>query len=281
MLGSSLVQWGYWPIGQHHDLPSHKNPGLELVYIRRGHVQWQVEGRIESVPPGSVFFTFPWETHGSVTDQSIGCELFYAVVRLKRTTGRRLRFDHRLGLANVAQKTLSHQALRSTRRCFRATQRLSVLLPELIVEAKRAKPDQSAIDALVRLLLIELTRSISRDPPPSQEPAAAERAVKELVARLPTQCHQPWSLAAMAAACRLGRTRFADLLKQLTGDTPMMVVGRARIERAKRLLRHTDRPITQIALDCGFASSQHFAHNFRAYTGITATTYRASNAASA
>jgi AraC-like DNA-binding protein len=71
----------------------------------------------------------------------------------------------------------------------------------------------------------------------------------------------------MAAACGLARTRFAELVREVTGETPIRLLNRARVRRARQLLVRTDRSITEIAHACGFASSQYFATVFRQFTG--------------
>ena len=49
-------------------LPVHQNGGFEVHYIAKGHLHWEIEGRPFLVAPRSVFFTFPWERHGSCVD---------------------------------------------------------------------------------------------------------------------------------------------------------------------------------------------------------------------
>ena len=75
------------------------------------------------------------------------------------------------------------------------------------------------------------------------------------------------NLQKMATHCRLGRTQFARIFHEQTGDTPMRFINRMRVRLACRLLRGTRLPVTRIALDCGFGSSQYFAKVFNAYTG--------------
>ena len=48
----------------------------------------------------------------------------------------------------------------------------------------------------------------------------------------------------------------------------------ARVDEAKRRLIESDDAITAIAIDCGFASSQHFSRQFRATTGRTPSDFR-------
>ena len=47
------------------ELPLHRNVGMEVVYVSEGRPRWIVDGRAENVPAGSVFFTLPWQAHGS------------------------------------------------------------------------------------------------------------------------------------------------------------------------------------------------------------------------
>ncbi len=51
-------------------------------------------------------------------------------------------------------------------------------------------------------------------------------------------------------------------------------INRIRINRAKRLLSEIDRPISLIADDCGFTSSQSFSRSFRRMTGQSPQEFR-------
>lgn len=50
---------------------------------------------------------------------------------------------------------------------------------------------------------------------------------------------------------------------------------KVRTERAAHLLRHSTSDITEIALECGFASHAHLCRVFKAQFGLTPTQYRA------
>jgi AraC family L-rhamnose operon regulatory protein RhaS len=81
------------------------------------------------------------------------------------------------------------------------------------------------------------------------------------------QVETTWTLDGMAYACGLGRTAFATKTKELYADSPMRKLVRVRTESAASLLRETNLSVTEIALRCGFTSSQHFATVFRDYCG--------------
>lgn len=85
---------------------------------------------------------------------------------------------------------------------------------------------------------------------------------------------QEVSLAEMAAQAELSPFHFARAFKAKTGLPPHRYLIHRRVERAKELLGRTSLPVTEIALACGFASSQHFATMFKRIVGMTPTDYR-------
>jgi AraC family transcriptional regulator len=58
------------------------------------------------------------------------------------------------------------------------------------------------------------------------------------------------------------------------GIPPYKYVLQQRVERAKLLLRKSDKPLTEIAFECGFAHQSHLNRHFRKLTGITPKMYR-------
>ena len=65
--------------------------------------------------------------------------------------------------------------------------------------------------------------------------------------------------------------------KQEMGLSINAYIKKIRVERAKLMLSTTQTPIHQIAVDLHFASSSHFAENFREITGKTPQQYRIEN----
>jgi two-component system response regulator YesN len=66
----------------------------------------------------------------------------------------------------------------------------------------------------------------------------------------------------------------SQLFKKESGQPLSEFIASVRMERAKELLRHTDRPVEAIALQLGFSSSQHFYKRFRQQFGTTPIRYR-------
>lgn len=80
------------------------------------------------------------------------------------------------------------------------------------------------------------------------------------------------SLAELAAA-GLSTGYFSQMFRTATGQSPHQFVLAARIERAKELLKGSQRVI-DVALRCGFRTQQHFARVFRATCNLSPTEYR-------
>ncbi|MGH8349620.1 MAG: helix-turn-helix domain-containing protein, partial [Pseudomonas sp.] len=55
--------------------------------------------------------------------------------------------------------------------------------------------------------------------------------------------------------------------------TPRQMIQKVRLEHAHRLL-HTDLPITEVALQCGYTDHSAFTRQFKALTGFTPRQYR-------
>jgi AraC family transcriptional regulator len=82
------------------------------------------------------------------------------------------------------------------------------------------------------------------------------------------------SIERMAAIACLSRFHFARTFRQAVGQSPHRYVSAKRLERAKALLMHGDRPLVDIALALSFSSQANFARAFREATGLAPGQYR-------
>ena len=101
-------------------------------------------------------------------------------------------------------------------------------------------------------------------------PWAERRSLELLRARL----SEDISLDELAAEARLSPFHFARMFKQSLGVPPRVYLTRLRIEKACELLEMTDLPVTEIAFEVGYSSSQVLARVFVKHRQMSPSDYR-------
>src|SRR5256714_3609953 len=86
---------------------------------------------------------------------------------------------------------------------------------------------------------------------------------------------QPLDVATLARVAHVSEAHFIRTFRAAFGETPHRYLQRRRVERAMFLLRESDRPVTEICLDVGFASLGTFSRTFRDIVGASPSAYRA------
>ncbi|WP_066944287.1 helix-turn-helix domain-containing protein [Microtetraspora fusca] len=85
---------------------------------------------------------------------------------------------------------------------------------------------------------------------------------------------QPLDIPTLARIAHVSDAHFIRTFRATFGETPHRYLQRRRVERAMFLLRQTDRSVTQICFDVGFASLGTFSRTFRAIVGESPTAHR-------
>lgn len=271
-----IISFGHLKIG---DLGLHKNRGMELTYITRGRMEWVVDGRIEVVQQGDVFFTLPWQLHGSpVLEQPVNeaWHLLFAIGGDFRRPRRSISFPKSLGLTRAEMARISRAFCGTSRNAWPANAEIKQLFPWMVDEFERGESLGRANGlSLLRVILVEFSRLIESGPVQPIDSLDSERRVRAFLDELRERCDEEWTMELMSEACEVQRTRLSDLIRKLTAYSPMAYLTRLRIARARSLLRMSEASITEIAISCGFSSSQYFANVFRRCVGQTPSAYRA------
>jgi len=98
--------------------------------------------------------------------------------------------------------------------------------------------------------------------------------LKQAIDYIQTHLGDNLSLNDIAGELSMSPYYFSHLFKQSTGMSPHKYLIHQRVERAKLLLKQTEKTITSVAMECGFANQSHFAKCFAQYTGMNPKHFR-------
>lgn len=101
--------------------------------------------------------------------------------------------------------------------------------------------------------------------------AAQVARAKEL---LSARMDEPVLIAGIAAQCDASRSQFIRGFKEATGTTPYRWLINLRVERASHLVLHSDLPLADVAICCGFADQSHMTRTFTRLTGVAPGAFR-------
>ncbi len=85
---------------------------------------------------------------------------------------------------------------------------------------------------------------------------------------------EPLDVPTLARIAHVSEAHFIRSFRAAFGETPNRYLQRRRVERAMWLLRTTDRSVTVICMDVGFASLGTFSRVFREIVGEPPSAYR-------
>jgi AraC family transcriptional regulator len=132
-------------------------------------------------------------------------------------------------------------------------------------------------DSLARSMAVQLLRghanSLAR-PAPALRAEPVPGGLQRVRDHIEAHLDAPLSVSDLAREAGIAEHAFARAFRRAYGCAPHQYVLQRRLERAKALLRRTDAPIVDIALQCGFSSQSHLAASFRQTAGVTPRDYR-------
>ena len=120
---------------------------------------------------------------------------------------------------------------------------------------------------------------ISRDAPAlSGSVASVSAALSATLAYIDDHLDEPLRIPELAASAGLSPFQFDQRIRALFGLSAGQYLSRLRIGRACDRLRHTDAPLRELALECGYADQAAFTRQFHKSVGLTPGAYRVATA---
>lgn len=259
-----------------HDLTEreHDHDFRELVIVVRGEAQQRLQGRTYPVMTGDVYILHDRTRHYFYDIRELELiNVMYDSSRLPLPMGalRQLPGYSALFLLEPHYRQ-RHQFASRLRLAPAALEQARHLGGDMIREVESGQPGRGVL-LLARLL--ELMTFLARQYARNRTSAGQELLrIGEVIGALERDFVRPWSIAEMCRMAHMSRSTFLRSFRRALGQAPRSFLIERRLEAARRLLRDTDRPVTEIALDAGFSDSNYFARVFHQATGVTPTAYR-------
>ena len=276
---------GFWDAGHDQDwgLPWHRNEGIEITFLESGGLAFAVEDRECDLHADHLTVTRPWQRH-RVGKPNIGVgRLHWLILDVGvRRPNQEWKWPDWIVLSPADRLELTNILRQNDRAVWRASAGLRRCFQSIAcaVETDRSGSNVSRIAVWANemfLLLLDLfrTQRIKLDESLSGSLHTVELFLADLKAHA-EHLAIDWTLADMAKSCGLGATQFVQYVKKATNMTPIQYLNDCRLDMAAKLLRdRRGENVTEIALECGFASSQYFATVFARRFQVSPRDYRA------
>ena len=257
-------------------LDLHLNRGIEICYVKKGRYDWQVENKEYVVYPGEGFVTCPWEYHGNSLGVVELGEIYWLIINpelFTKENGCHLASwssfsqDQEATIAKVLRDNQNHLLNNGAR-----LEKYFLQLNHELVS--REFGFDVKIRSLIESIILEVVRIIQSRKFEANKNSAW---INELRLLVESDFSKKWTIDEMSSHFSMGSTSFNDKVKKLTGYTPQSFLIDLKIEQSKRQLVETNRLLTDIALESGFYSSQHFSATFLRRVGMTPSAFRKKN----
>lgn len=249
---------------------------LRFYYVMDGRFDWMIEGQHHILYPGDLAIILPGQCFGGEKDLlDIGTVSWLHLGLQQLEQNGKLTLGKWSRLTDSESSTIEKIILLNNSPVLSKLKEAGTIFQHIYNEFINQEIGYTArinqlIDELFILIARQLTRQNNsrRDFP--QTFLKLEQSLRENLS------HQ-WTVEEMAALVGLGITAFSEKVKNYTGFSPLNYLINIRISEAIKLLKRQDVHVTDIALDVGFYSSQHFATTFKKLTGYTPSEFRKKN----
>lgn len=244
--------------------PEHVHEFDELVIARSGSGMNYINGTPSPICRGSVFYVRANQTH--FIDRLDDLHLTNVLILPSR-------FKH-VSRETVANLLAQHAS--SENDCYvvggSTLKRVESLLNRISEESEhRIEYSEQMIELLLSQLMIELWRGQPENTTSQEEKDAR---LTKLLRYLNDHFEEEIDWDLLAARFEIPLRTLSRKIADVTGMPPNSYLLRIRLCRAMRMLKETDKTVTEIAFACGFNDSNYFTSRFHREIGTTPLKYR-------
>jgi len=149
-------------------------------------------------------------------------------------------------------------------------------LLKICAEKAATENEAHSLHLMADLLLLweELLHLISTSAHKKVKRTGTNQRLQDILKYLQENYSKKIALQKIADHINLSKSECARFFKKITGETIFNYLLKLRIEKSIELLKTTDKPITEIALETGFTSQSYYDQRFRKLKGLSPLKYR-------
>ena len=279
-----LTSIGFWNGSDAQDwgLEEHRNEGIEITFLETGAMVFSVEAKRFELRSGHFTITRPWQLHKLGAPNIGPGKLHWLILDVGvRRPSQEWRWPNWLTLTKSDKAELTRKLRHNEHAVWNSSPEIVAAfrgLSDCVIKWNKPHIESRMITLLNQLLLGILTalteQQTHQNPGLTSRRRTVELFLRDL-AKNNASSREPWTLEAMAAHCGMGITAFSKYCRDLVNNGPVEYLNLCRLTRAAHQLREqTTVPVTEIAFQNGFNSSQYFATAFRRRFGLTPRLYR-------
>jgi AraC-like DNA-binding protein len=246
--------------------------GLKIYYVQEGKFEWTINRRTFILYPGDVALILPGTEFGNENNVLEIGSFSWIHIQVKTNEKGQLVAGSWSSLSDGEIQAVSRILQTSSSPVLQKFSEAGNIFKSIQSELFNQEIGyQARVNHLLDEIFIRMARQFSRISNPGRDfPSTFMKLEHELRRNL---SHQ-WTVEEMATLAGLGTTLFNDKVKSYSGFSPVSYLINIRISEAVKLLKTPDISLTDIALDIGFYSSQHFSTTFKKLTGYTPSQFR-------
>ena len=255
------------------NMKPHLNDGIEIHFIESGKYDWSIEGEFVELFPDDLSITAPWHWNGSPSGKMDMGVINWLIIKpsmysldqpldFGNWTGISKQYQTKLGELIAAEKGL----ILRKKKLFK--KHITSLREELTLQNEGY---EIVVRNIIENLLIDLYRHLVNR---KQKIVEEDCFISKLSKLVMTDLSNKWVVEDIASSFGMGKTKFTEEVRRLTGYPPSSFIINLKIDKAKQLIESGEEHcLSDIAYICGFSSLQHFTSTFRQRTGITPGKY--------
>lgn len=245
-----------------------ENQFLRFIFIIEGKFHWMIDNQPFVVFPNDCVVVSPQQTFGS-ENGSFEVGTFYSI------TIQISSFENGSTWSNISEaefRLIGKLISLNKKPVLQNFKLAGEIVQKIDVEISTNELGyKTRVNHLIDELLISTARQLSKQENQRRDFPQTFRKLDQI---LRENLSHPWTVEEMAVIMGLGTTAFTEKVKSFSGFSPLNYLINLRISEAIRLLKSTNLSLTDIALDTGFYSSQHFSTTFKKLTGYTPGHFR-------